>query len=75
MSLAAPCVQETACQALDAVYAFRYDGLKLVLQSGGQYFFLPTDWRRGDGVAFLIPRSDSVRLEFTTADENRGDTC
>jgi hypothetical protein len=75
LSLSAPGVQETACQALDAAYAFRYYGLKLVLESGGQYFFLPADWKRGEGVAFLIPRNDSVRLEFTTADQDRGDTC
>jgi hypothetical protein len=75
LSLTAPGVQETACQALDAAYAFRYDGLKLVLESGSQYFFLPADWRRGEGVAFLIPRNDSLRLEFTTADQDRGDAC
>ena len=45
-------------------YRFRYDGLKLILESGDQYVFLPAKWSPTDGVAVLLPRNDSVRLEF-----------
>lgn len=67
LGLALPGVTELRCADADAAYAFRYDGLKLVMQSGDQYFFLPETWSRRDGAALLIPRTDAVRLEFTSA--------
>ena len=67
LSLRAPGVRETRCQDPEAAYRYRYDGLKLLLQSGGQYLFLPAGWTPSDGVAVLIPRNDSLRLEFTPA--------
>lgn len=57
-------VREVACVNPDAGYRFRYEGLKLVLQSSDQYFFLPAGWTRGNGVAVVLPRVDSLRLEF-----------
>jgi len=50
----------------------------LVLESGGQYFFLAEDWSRADGVAILVPRSDALRLEFlppTASAEARHSSC
>ncbi len=44
---------------------FRYTGLKLILQSGGQIFFLPVQWHKADGTAVVLPRTDALRLEFT----------
>jgi hypothetical protein len=64
LSLHAPGVREVPCRDPEAAYRFRYDGLKLVLQAGGQYVFLPAAWTRTDGVAILLPRSDALRLEF-----------
>ncbi|MDG4857788.1 hypothetical protein P8605_06395 [Streptomyces sp. T-3] len=64
LSITAPGVRETECRDGKAAYRFRYDGLTLVLQSGNQYVLLPNDWTPADGVALLIPRGDSVRLEF-----------
>ena len=57
-------VGEMPCQNPAAAYRFRYDGLKLVLQSGNQYLFLPANWTPADGAALLVPRSDALRLEF-----------
>jgi hypothetical protein len=65
LSLQAGGVREVTCQYPDAAYGFRYEGLKLVLQSGNQYLFLPAGWTRADGAAMLIPRSDALRLEFS----------
>ncbi|MGE5290852.1 MAG: hypothetical protein ACM3ML_27395, partial [Micromonosporaceae bacterium] len=59
-----PGVREVRCRGLQAAYRFRYDGLKLVLQSGDQYLFVPAAWTPANGVAILIPRSDSLRVEF-----------
>jgi hypothetical protein len=64
LSLHAPGVREVRCQDPEAAYRFHYDGLKLVLQSGNQYLFLPQAWTPTDGVAILMPRNDTVRLEF-----------
>ncbi|WP_346280509.1 hypothetical protein [Pseudonocardia sp.] len=78
LSLAAPGVREVRCKDREGSYRFRYDGLKLVLQSGDQYVFLPAAWSATDGVAILLPRSDSLRLEFFPASAHgivRPSTC
>ncbi|MEV6655671.1 hypothetical protein [Nocardia fluminea] len=64
LGLAAPGVVELTCPNPDAAYHFRYDGLKLILQSGNQYLLLPTSWNRTHGAAFLLPRSDTNRIDF-----------
>lgn len=48
-----------------SAYRYRYEGLKFVLQSGGYYLFLPASWARTNGTAVVLPRTDSLRLEFT----------
>jgi hypothetical protein len=78
LGLQGPGLREVACVDPAAAYPFRYDGLKLVLQSGDQYLFLPAGWHRSTGAAILIPRSDSLRLEFTPAvarEEPPGSRC
>jgi hypothetical protein len=75
LSLQAPGVQEVICQNPEAAYRYRYEGLKLVLQSGDQYLFLPADWSRASGAAILIPRSDTMRLEFSGPGQTRAPTC
>ncbi|MFD5080575.1 hypothetical protein [Streptomyces sp. NPDC058371] len=64
LSISAPGVRVTPCGDGKAAYGYRYDGLVLILQSGNQYVLLPYRWNRADGVALVIPRNDSVRLEF-----------
>ncbi len=73
LSLHAPGVREARFQDPEAAYRFRYDGLKLVLQSGDRYLFLPEAWPPTDGVAILMPRNDSLCLEFVPASA-RGNT-
>jgi hypothetical protein len=67
LSLDAPGVREMRCKDPEASYRFRYDGLKLLPQSSDQYLFLPETWSRRRGVAILIPRSESLRLELIPA--------
>ncbi len=74
LSLTAPGVTETPCQNPDAAYRFRYDGLRMVVQSGGQYLLLPSGWSPETGAALLIPRASGVRLEFG-GDGQPGTTC
>lgn len=67
LSLVAPGVRELRCKDPQAGYRFRYDGLKLLPQSSGQYLLLPEKWTRRNGVAILIPKNDSLRLELVPA--------
>ena len=75
LSLHAPGVREITCQEPDVAYRFRYDGLKLVQQSGNQYLFLPAGWTHTNGAAILIPRSNALRLEFSPPGQVRSATC
>ena len=67
LSLSAPGIRRIRCRDPQAAYQFRYDGLKLVLQSGDLYLFLPENWTPAGGTAILLQQSDSVRLEFHAA--------
>ena len=75
LDLQVPGVREVVCSgpatASDPAYRYRYEGLKLILQSGGQYLFLPATWNPRDGVALVIPRSDALQQSSTPG---QGDT-
>jgi len=76
LSITAPGVREVRCHDPEAAYRFRYDGLKLMLQSGDQYVLLTEHWTPQDGVAVVLPRGDSIRLEFSPASAApRPDAC
>lgn len=75
LNLAAAGVEQVVCGQPDAKYKYRYTGLRLLLQSGGQYVFVPADWRVSGGVSFVIPRTDTLRLEFAPARTIPGKTC
>lgn len=75
LRLAVVGVAEVPCQDPDAAYRYRYDGFKLVLQSGDQYLLLPAGWNRQTGTAVLVPRSDAVRLEFAPPGQQRQPVC
>lgn len=75
LSLQGPGIREVACRDPDAAYRFRYDGLKLMLQSGNQYLLLPAGWTHTNGAAILIPRIDKIRLEFSPPGQLRDATC
>ncbi|WP_433260354.1 hypothetical protein ACQPZF_23905 [Actinosynnema sp. CS-041913] len=75
LNLSARDVREVECTRPDSAYRYRYDGLKLLLQSGNQYVLLPVAWTSADGTAIVLPRNDQLRLEFTPAATAPGDTC
>jgi hypothetical protein len=60
-------VSEVKCHDAEAAYQFRYDGLRLVRQAGGQYVLLPANWTRAKGSTLLIPRTTTVRLELRSS--------
>jgi hypothetical protein len=67
LSLAAPGITQTRCHDKDAAYGFRYDGLRLMMRATDQYLLVPAGWGRASTVAILLPRTDSIRLEFAPA--------
>ncbi|MFJ2738936.1 hypothetical protein ACIO3O_04635 [Streptomyces sp. NPDC087440] len=66
LALSAPGIRETRCADAKSGYPYRYEGLTLVIQSANQFVLLPQNWTATTGVAVVLPRSDSVRLEFVT---------
>jgi hypothetical protein len=58
-------VIETACSPADAAFSFRYDGLVLITQEGGQMMLLPRAWTAAEGTAIVLTKTDTVRLEFS----------
>jgi hypothetical protein len=75
LHLAAAGVREERLPGADQGYAFRYSGLKLVPQPGEMYLLLPADWAPGVRPSILLPRSNSVRLEFVTVTGGRPAGC
>lgn len=43
---------------------YRYDGLRLLVLSGGRFFFLHDGWTPRDGTVIVLPDNNSVRIEF-----------
>ena len=75
LNLSAPGVRESATTKAETAYRFRYDGLKLVPQSGSQYVLLPSGWAPADSVAIVLPRSSTLRLEFSRSPELHNPNC
>ena len=75
LRLAVVGVTEIRCEDPEAAFRFRYDGLKLILQSGGQYLFVSGDWSRENGTAVLLPRGDTIRVEFAPPGQQRSSIC
>jgi hypothetical protein len=75
LNLAGPGVAELECGPEESAYRFRYSGLKLVFQSGDQLLLLPAEWTRTSGAAMVLPRTDSIRLEFSGPGSTSGGTC
>lgn len=75
LGLGGPTVEPFVCSESDAGYLFRYEGLRLMLRSGGHYFFLSEDWTHRSGVAMVVPERDAVRLDFSRADVPERQAC
>jgi hypothetical protein len=68
-------LQEEHISGADQGYAFRYSGLKSVPEPGSKYLLLPADWAPAARPSILLPRSDSLRLEFVTVQQSRTAFC
>ena len=63
--LEGPGVREEDLSGAEAEYAYRYDGLRLLVRSGDRLFLLPAEWSHDDGNVILLRDRDDVRMEFT----------
>ncbi len=75
LSLDVTGVTETRCHDRHAAYQVRYDGFRLLPRSGDAYLLLPAHWTPATGVAVILRRTDSVRLEFTPRAPVRPPSC
>lgn len=75
LSLGVPGVTETRCRDPRAAYQVRYDGLRLLPQSGGQYVLLPAHWNAVTGVAVVLPRTDPIRVEYAASISTKAPAC
>jgi hypothetical protein len=75
LNLSTPGIRESIAQNPDTAYRFRYDGLKLVPQSGSQYVLLPNGWTPENSIAIVVPRTPALRLEFSRSPELRNPGC
>ncbi|SEF37557.1 hypothetical protein SAMN05421837_114117 [Amycolatopsis pretoriensis] len=75
LNLEADGVRQVVCGQPEAAYKYRYTGLKLLLQSGGQYVFVTARWRASNGVTFVVPRSAALRLEFAPPGTKPSGAC
>jgi hypothetical protein len=65
LQLTMPGVVETRFADPSSAYGFRYDGLRLLLHSGGNYFLLHDGWNREQGRVIVIADDSALRLEFS----------
>ncbi|MFD4958921.1 hypothetical protein [Microbacterium sp. NPDC058389] len=78
LSVPGATAHERACsppESSELSYRYRYERLKLVLASDQSYLLLPTNWPAGGGIAIVLPRTESVRLEFMRPDMRQATTC
>jgi hypothetical protein len=62
----APGTVETDLGDSASTYRYRYRGLRLVFGTAESYVLIPAVWSRQTGVAIVLPRTASVRIEFVT---------
>jgi hypothetical protein len=75
LGIIGPGLRATTCGNSASPSGYRYDGLRLVIQSSGQYLFLPEGWTPATGGAIVVPRTDEIHLEFVGAAARIPSTC
>ena len=66
---------ETVCEADDGTASYRYDGLTLITQEGGQLLLLPRTWTPEDGSAIVLAKTDSLLLQFSAGTTTIATDC
>ncbi|MBO3750669.1 hypothetical protein J5X84_31720 [Streptosporangiaceae bacterium NEAU-GS5] len=64
--LEGPGITETTLPDPNAMFPYRYTGLRLLTHSNERYFLLPDCWSTSPGARVIaLPANDSLRLEFS----------
>jgi hypothetical protein len=64
LGIGAPGVTEVQLGAA-AAPLYRYDGLRLLVLSGGRFFLLHDGWTSRSGTVVVLPDNSAIRLEFS----------
>ncbi|MGW0332053.1 hypothetical protein ACWD0J_09320 [Streptomyces sp. NPDC003011] len=59
----------------NSAYGFRYADLRLFHVSGDRVFLVGPDWTPRAGTLWVIEKSDSLRVEFSSVREKQGQEC
>lgn len=62
----APGVVETRRSNPGAEYSYRYEGLRLLEQSGDRYFLINERWDEQQGRVIMLRETNNVRMEFAS---------
>ena len=54
LQITGPGITETRLSPTDAAFAFRYNGLRPLIHSGGHWFLLPAGWTHSNGATVII---------------------
>jgi hypothetical protein len=71
LQIVEPGVTVAVCSADEAGFRYRYDGLVLVVASGGQYVLIPRTWSPDTSSVVSVPRTDGVRLDHLSPSPDR----
>lgn len=66
LQITGPGITETPLPATDAAFAFRYNGLRPLIHSGGHWFLLPAGWTHSNGATVIIlpDATPGIRVEL-----------
>jgi hypothetical protein len=65
LRISAPGVTETPLRGSNLQYRYRYDGLRLLQQSGERYFLINKGWDRRTGRVVVLRDSGDLRMEYS----------
>lgn len=65
LAIAGPGVQMDRLGGEDALYRYRYSGLRLLVRSDNRWCLIPAGWTRHGNVSVItLPESDGVRVDY-----------
>jgi hypothetical protein len=66
LQIRGPGITETPLPATGAAFAFRYNGLRPLIHSGGHWFLLPVGWTHSNGATVIIlpDATPGIRVEL-----------
>ena len=65
LDITVPGVTVTKLSGRDSAYLYRYDGLRLLQASGGNYFLISQSWDASHRRVVVIPAASNFRVEFS----------